>query len=90
MGLFYKQAEQGRSKVELSDLDSLLADDELRDVKVAFWKRYHQRFPPEVHPSDSTVSRVSREMAKRVLCVFNIWKVKSLRHQLVTTQKSVS
>ena len=34
-----------------------------------------------------TLSRVSREMSKRMLCVFSIWKVKSLQFQLMTTQK---
>lgn len=34
-----------------------------------------------------TVSRVSREMEKRMLCVYNVWKVKSLQFQLHTTQR---
>ena len=36
------------------------------------WKRYRQRFPPDLHPSDATVSRVSREMDRRMLCVFEL------------------
>ena len=48
---------------------------------------YKLRFPPELHPSDSTVSRVSREMEKRMLCVYNLWKAKSLQFQLHCTQK---
>ena len=43
--------------------------------------------PPEIHPADSTISRVSREMSKRMLCIFNVWKVKTLQHQLLTSQK---
>lgn len=85
--LWFTQAEQDRSKVATSDLDSMLQESELRDVKLAFWVRYRQRFPPEVHPSDSTLSRVSREMSKRMLCVFSIWKVRSLQFQLHTTNK---
>ena len=79
--------EQDRSKVSASDLDTMLEENELRDAKAAFWRRYRLKFPPEVHPSDATLSRVSREMGKRMLCVFNIWKVRNLQYQLHTTNK---
>ena len=71
----------------LADLDSLLEESELRDAKQAFWRRYRLRFPAEVHPSDAVVSRVSRELSKRMLCLFNVWKVHSLQFQLGTSQK---
>ena len=87
VSLYYHQSEQDRSRVSVEDLDALLADGELRETKVAFWRRYRLRFPPKVHPSDSTVSRVSREIAKRMLCVFNVWKVRSLQFQLTTVQR---
>ena len=45
-----KVYEQGRSKVALADLNSLLEDSELRDVKTQFWKRYRLRFPADVTP----------------------------------------
>ena len=70
-----------------SDLDSLLDESELRDSKQSFWRRYRQRFPPEVHPSDATISRVSCEMSKRMLCIYSVWKVKTLQRQLLTSQK---
>ena len=85
--LFYSQAEQDRSKIPTADLDAMLGDSELRDAKLAFWRRYKTRFPPELHPSDATVSRVSRELDKRMLCVYNVWKVKTLQFQLHTSQK---
>ena len=69
VSLYFKQCDTDRSKVSATDLDSLLGDSELRDVKVAFWTRYRVRLPPELYPSDATVSRVSREMSKRLLCV---------------------
>ena len=87
VSLFYKQADQDRSKVTTSDLDTMLGDVELRDVKTAFWQRYRMRFPPDIHPADATLSRVSRELTKRMLCVFNVGKVKTLQYQLHTTQK---
>ena len=84
---WYQQSEQDRSKVATADLDTLLQDSELRDCKLLFWVRYRQRFPPEVHPADATLSRVSREMTKRMLCVFSVWKVRSLQYQLHTTNR---
>ena len=87
VSLFYQTAEQDRSKVVVADLDSMLDEGELRDSKTAFWKRYRLKFPTEVHPADTTVSRVSRELSKRMLCVFNLWKVKTLQFQLTTNQK---
>ena len=85
--LYFQQSEQDRSKVTASDLDSMLGDTELRDTKLQFWRRYRQRYPAEVRPSDATLSRVTREMSKRMLCVFNIWKVRSLQFQLHTSTK---
>ena len=85
--LLYRNMEQDRSKVSASDLDTMLEENELRDAKAAFWRRYCLKFPPEVHPSVATLSRVSREMGKRMLCVFNIWKVRNLQYQLHTTNK---
>ncbi|CAE7261257.1 unnamed protein product, partial [Symbiodinium necroappetens] len=62
------------NEVALTDLDTMLEDVELRDVKQAFWKRCRMRFPAEVHPADSLLSRVSRELSKRMRCVFAAWK----------------
>ena len=77
MRLYFTQSEQDRSKVALADLDSLLEDSELRDVKVAFWKRYHMRYPSEMHPADSLLSRLSRELSKRMLCVYDVESAQS-------------
>ena len=87
VSLYFKQSEQDRSRISASDLDALLGDSELRDLKSAFWRRYKLRFPPEVHPADATISRVTRELTKRMLCVYNIWRVKSLQFQQATTQR---
>ena len=85
--LYYKNQDQDRSKISVSDLDTMLADTELRDVKSNFWIRYRMRFPPEIHPADATLSRISRELSKRMLCVYNLWKVRTLQYQLHTTQR---
>ncbi|CAE7528746.1 unnamed protein product, partial [Symbiodinium sp. KB8] len=68
---YFSQSEADRSKVALADLDCILGEGELRDLKTNFWRRYRQRYSPEVHPSDATISRVSREMGKRMLCIFS-------------------
>ena len=87
VGLDYRQVEQDRSKVAVSDLDTMLGKTELRDTKQQFWRRYQMRFRPEIRPADTTISRVAREMQKRMLCVYNIWRVKTLQFQLTTSQK---
>jgi hypothetical protein len=62
----------------------MLGETELRDTKQQFWRRYKMRFPPEIHPADTTISRVAREMQKQMLRVYNIWRV---QFQLTTSQK---
>ena len=47
VSLYFKQCDTDRSKVSATDLDSLLGDSELRDVKVAFWTKYRVRLPPQ-------------------------------------------
>ena len=47
VGLYFRQMEQDRSKVALSDLDTMLGETELRDTKQQFWRRYKLRFPPK-------------------------------------------
>eukprot|EP00435_Cladocopium_sp_Y103_P054452 s2532_g17.t1 len=87
VSLYYKNFETDRSKVSTTDLDSLLDGSELRTHKQNFWVRYKLRFPTEQYPSDATVSRVTRELDKRMLCVNCVWKVKSLQCQLMTANK---
>lgn len=72
--------EQDRSKVALGET-------QLSDTKQQFWHRYKMRFPPEVYPADTAISRGTREMQRRMLCVFNIGRVKTLQFQLTTSQR---
>ena len=71
---------QDRSKVSLTDLDTLLDDSELRSYKQNVWVRYKLRLPIEQYTSDA----VSGELDKRMRCVTSIWK---LQWQLLTTSK---
>ncbi|CAE8645363.1 unnamed protein product [Polarella glacialis] len=76
-----------KSKAPIAGLDEMLDDDELNDTKSKFWRRYKIRFPPEVMPADSLVSRIHREMHKTLLMMFNLWLVKNLMHQVTSTRK---
>ena len=75
VSLFCQAAEQDSLKVVTADSDSMLIEGELGDTKTAFWKRCQLKFPTEVHPADTAVSRVSRELSNRRLCLLNLWKV---------------
>ena len=70
-----------------AELDDLLGETDLRNVKVQFWKRYKLRYPAEIMPCDQNVSRCFRELDRRMLTVYDIWKVRTLQHQVTTTRK---
>ena len=57
------------------DLDDLLEEKQPREVKVNFWRRYRIRFPADVHPFDSVISRSFREVELKLLTVYDCWKV---------------
>ena len=65
----------------VAELDDLLEEGTLREVKVQFWKRYKMKYPVEATPSDQFLSRCYREMDKRLITVYDVWKVKNLLHQ---------
>ena len=71
----------------MAELDDLLEEGTLREVKVQFWRRYKVKYPVEVSPSDQLLSRCYREMETRLLTVYDVWKVKNLLHQVMTTKK---
>ena len=79
--------ENRNSISSIAELDDLLEEGTLREVKVNFWKRYKLRYPSEVSPSDQLLSRCYKEMDKRLLTVYDIWKVKTLLHQVMSTKK---
>lgn len=76
--------ENRNSISSIAQMDDILEEGTLRDVKVNFWKRYKLKYPSEVCPSDQLLSRCYRELDKRLLTVFDIWKVKlkTLLHQV--------
>jgi hypothetical protein len=70
----------------VAGLDDVLDEATLRQVKVQFWKRYKSAYPAEVLPSDQLLSRCYREMEKRLLTVYDIEKVESFLHQVMTAK----
>ncbi len=79
--------EGDRARQDIVDLDDLLDESELRDLKVAFWNRYKTRYPADRTPADSLVSRLAREMSRRMLMVYNVSMVKTLEHQTTSASK---
>jgi len=45
------------------------------------------KYPVEVIPSEQLWSRCYKGMEKRLLTAYNVWKVKNLMHQVMTTKK---
>jgi len=79
--------ESRQSVTTASELDDLLCETDLRNIKVQFWKRYKLRYPAEFMPCDQIVSRCFREVDRRMLTVYDVWKVRSLKHQVTSSRK---
>jgi len=71
----------------VAEPDDLLEEGTLREVEMQFWKRYKVKYLVEVHPSDQLLSHCYRETDKRLLTVYDTWKVKTLGYQVTTTKK---
>ena len=59
--------ENRNSISSIAQIDDILDEGTLREVKVNSWKRYKLKYPSEVCPSDQLLSRCYREMDKRLL-----------------------
>jgi hypothetical protein len=70
-----------------TELDDLVEEVTLRELKLQFWKRYRMKHPVHIIPSDHLLSRCYKEVKTRLLSVYDIWKVKTLRHQVMSTRK---
>ena len=82
-----KRKEERNTPTSTSEMDDLISDADLRTVKIQFWKRYKLRYPTEVMPGDQILSRLYRELDKRMLTVYDVWKAKTLMHQVSTSIK---
>jgi len=85
--LMAQRREARQSTSTVAEMDDLLCEVDLRNVKLQFWKRYKLRYPADITPCDQIISRCFRERDRRLLTVYDIWKVRSLKHQVSTSRK---
>ena len=71
-----------RKRVDDTDLDALLQQQVLDTLQDQFHARYHLTLPPHLAPADALVSRLAKELEKRVLSVRDVWKSRNQEHQL--------
>ena len=89
-GIRDAEAEADRVRVSgetAADLDDILSKPELEQIRDAFWARHRLSFPPYVQPADAIVSRLHRELKKRLLTVRPLTWVKVLATQVVSETK---
>ena len=72
---------------EALDLEDLLPLRDLKQLDVWFYQRYKLQLEVQVAPSDALVSSLSKQLDRRMLQVQSVFKVKTLRHSLLTTRK---
>ena len=70
-----------------ADLDEILPSSEMAKLKTCFWRRYRMEYLAEDTPSDQLISRMSRELEKRCVAVYDVTKVKTLIHQVTHDKK---
>ena len=83
-GLKKAQSDQDaikRKRADDVDLDELLPAEEMNGVLDVFHARYKIRWPTPVMPSDALVSRVVKEVTKRVITLRDVWKSRTQAHQ---------
>ena len=55
---------------------------ESREIGDQFWTRYKVSYPPHLEPADAGVSRLSREITKKLLIVRDVNKWRTMLHQV--------
>eukprot|EP00971_Amphidinium_carterae_P169127 3350461-Amphidinium_carterae.2 len=83
VGLWWLHAAAAQKRGrEQDDLDLLLLEAVIIDLRKAFWARYRVAFRAFEEPSDYLLSRITKELEKRLLQVHPVFKVRTLTHQL--------
>ena len=87
-----KSAEEEATRVKRKgtdeqDLDSMLSQLGLDNLDAKFFQRYKMTWPPEIAPGDLLVSRISKELSKRLLSVREVFKVRTQAMQGRTAAK---
>ena len=76
-----------RKGADEQDLDTMLSQQELDSLDAKFFQRYKMTWPPEFAPGDLLVSRISKELSKRLLSVREVFKVRNQAMQNRATTK---
>jgi len=76
-----------RKRSDDVNFDELLTQTELEILADAFWNRYKSKLPPALASCDVLVSRVSKELSKRLLTLRDVWKTLSLLQQQRSSHK---
>ena len=76
-----------KKKEEAGDMDILLPTEDLNLIKQNFWARYHLDFGLAVEPSDYLLSRIFKELTRRLMQIYCIWQVRSMQRQTMAERK---
>ena len=76
-----------RKGMDENDLDALLDQAVLDSMEDRHWARHKLSWPPEIAPADLLVSRITRELEKRLLSIKDVFKVKTQAQQLRASRK---
>ena len=72
---------------EADDLDKLLPQGDLDDLHELFWNRHRLTYEPDDEPANGLMSRLHREIYRRLLTVRDVWATKCLIHQVKSEKK---
>ena len=72
-----EEASLKRKVADENDLDVLLPQPNVDSIADIFWDRYKIAYTPDVEPSDLLISRIVKEIEKRLLSLCDVWKVKT-------------
>ena len=70
-----------------TNFDEIRHQDDLDDLAMVFWSRHEMASPPEINPGDMMVSRLHRDITKRLLSVREIERIKSQQQQRMFSRK---
>lgn len=70
-----------------SDLDGLLNEKALNDLRDNFHRRHKLSFGAQVEPSDQLVSRIYKEIERRMCQVHDVFRTKTLTHTFMSSRK---
>ena len=83
-----KEAETLKTRgLDDNDLDTILPQEQLDDLADKFFARHWLCYPSFVMPSEMVVSRIYKEITKKLLTFRDVWKIKNQGQLLKATRK---